>query len=93
MYNPSLPDRAAVAAVVEAVKPKPVNVFVSGPGFTVAEVAALGVRRVSTGGALARAAWGGFLRAAGEIRDADAFQPFEPIAPFRHLNAAFKDEK
>jgi hypothetical protein len=39
---------------------------------------------------LARAAWGGFLRAAGEILDAGAFQPFEPIAPFRHLNAAFR---
>jgi methylisocitrate lyase len=56
LYAPSLPDRSAVAAVVEAVKPKPVNVWVAAPGFTVRELAALGVRRVSTGGALARAA-------------------------------------
>jgi 2-methylisocitrate lyase-like PEP mutase family enzyme len=93
LYAPSLPDRSAVAAVVEAVKPKPVNVWIAAPGFTVRELAALGVRRVSTGGALARAAWGGFLRAAGEILDVGAFQPFEPIAPFRHLNAAFQGEK
>jgi 2-methylisocitrate lyase-like PEP mutase family enzyme len=93
LYAPGLPDHAAIAAVIAAVAPKPVNVLVSGPGFKVAELAALGVRRVSTGGALARAAWGGFLSAARDMLDPGAFQPFAPIAPFRNLNAAFKGEK
>ncbi|HUN52994.1 MAG TPA: isocitrate lyase/phosphoenolpyruvate mutase family protein, partial [Candidatus Sulfotelmatobacter sp.] len=60
LYAPGLPDHAAIGAALKAVAPKPVNVLAAGPGFKVAELAALGVRRVSVGGALARAAWGGF---------------------------------
>ena len=54
--------RGTIAAIVRAVAPKPVNVLVSSPGLTVARLAALGVRRVSVGSALARVAWGAFIR-------------------------------
>ena len=70
LYAPGLRKREQIAAVVDAVAPKPVNVLVSAPiGLSVADLEALGVRRVSVGGALARAAWGGFLRAATEIAE------------------------
>ena len=55
--------------MVKAVSPKPVNVLVGSDFTTVAELAELGVRRISVGGALARAAWGGFLQAAKEIAE------------------------
>jgi 2-methylisocitrate lyase-like PEP mutase family enzyme len=93
LYAPGLPDAAAIGAVLKAVAPKPVNVLAAGPGFKVPELAALGVRRVSVGGALARAAWGGFISAARDMMEGGGFQPFQPIAPFRNLNAAFKDAK
>ncbi|HWH83190.1 MAG TPA: isocitrate lyase/phosphoenolpyruvate mutase family protein, partial [Burkholderiaceae bacterium] len=65
LYAPGVRTRDEIAAVVAAVAPKPVNLLVGAPGeLTLAEIAALGVRRVSVGGALARAAWGGFVRAA-----------------------------
>ena len=91
LYAPGLPDMESIAAVVEAAGPKPVNVLVGGPGRTVAELAAAGVRRVSVGAALARAAWGGFVSAAQAIGEDGAFQPFAPIAPFKGLNAAFEE--
>jgi 2-methylisocitrate lyase-like PEP mutase family enzyme len=64
---------AEIAMLVKAVHPKPVNVLIGSPGLTVAEVADLGVRRISVGGSLARAAWGGFMRAAHEIADKGSF--------------------
>ncbi|WP_435769490.1 isocitrate lyase/PEP mutase family protein [Nocardioides sp. SYSU DS0651] len=69
LYAPGIRSREQIAAVVEAVAPKPVNLLVSSPFITVAEAAALGVRRISVGGALARAAWGGFLAAARELAE------------------------
>jgi 2-methylisocitrate lyase-like PEP mutase family enzyme len=73
LYAPGLPNLAAVKAVCEAVHPKPVNVLIARGGadgaFTVASLAAAGVRRISTGGALARAALGGLLAAARELQD------------------------
>ena len=73
LYAPGIRTRAEIAAVVEAVAPKPVNVLANSDFTTVAELAALGVRRISVGGALARAAWTGFLRAASEIKDGGTF--------------------
>ncbi|HTI36399.1 MAG TPA: isocitrate lyase/phosphoenolpyruvate mutase family protein [Vicinamibacterales bacterium] len=67
VFAPGIRDRAHIQAIVTAVAPTPVNVLVSSDFTTVAELAELGVRRISVGGALARAAWGGFLRAAEEI--------------------------
>lgn len=76
LYAPGIRTREEIAAVVSAVAPKPVNVLV-GSGFTtVAELAALGVRRISIGGALARAAWTGVLGAARELATHGTFTQF-----------------
>lgn len=65
LYAPGLSTREQIEAVVKAAAPKPVNVLIGAPmGFAVKDLAALGVRRISTGGAMARAAWGGFMTAA-----------------------------
>src|SRR6185503_19497323 len=61
LYAPGIQSPADIEAIVKAVAPKPVNVLVSAPFATVAQLADLGVRRISVGGALARAAWTGFL--------------------------------
>jgi methylisocitrate lyase len=67
LYAPGIRTREQISSVVKAVAPKPVNVLVGGDFTTVSELAELGVRRISVGGALARAAWTGFLQAANEI--------------------------
>lgn len=77
LYAPGLKTKQQIAEVVKAVAPKPVNVLVgNAPGFSVAELAEIGVRRVSVGGALARTAWGGFMRAAREIATQGTFTEF-----------------
>ena len=92
LYAPDIETRDQVAAVVEAVAPKPVNVLISGPGgLTIEEVAALGVRRVSVGGSLARAAWGGFVRAAKQLAQNGSFEGFSGAAPHGELNKFFRD--
>jgi 2-methylisocitrate lyase-like PEP mutase family enzyme len=68
LYAPGVQSREHIAAMVKAVAPKPVNVLMFGPGLTLAELADLGVRRVSIGGALARVAWGAMLNVAEEIK-------------------------
>ena len=73
LYAPGIRTREDVLAVVKAVAPRPVNVLVHGDFTTVAELAEAGVRRISVGGALARAAWTGFLEAAREIRERGTF--------------------
>jgi 2-methylisocitrate lyase-like PEP mutase family enzyme len=73
LYAPGIRTREQISAVVKAVAPKPVNVLVMSPDFKVAELAELGVRRVSLGGQLAAAAWGGFMRAAKEIAEQGTF--------------------
>lgn len=89
LYAPGIRSREQIAAVVQAVSPKPVNVLVSAPFITVAELAALGVRRVSVGGALARAAWGGFLTAAREIAEHGTFEGLGRAVPSAEMNALF----
>jgi 2-methylisocitrate lyase-like PEP mutase family enzyme len=88
LYAPRIATAEQVAAIVAAVSPKPVNLLINAPFITVAEAAALGVRRISVGGTLARAAWAGFLQAAREIADAGTFSRFERLpdvdALFRH---------
>ena len=90
LYAPGIQTREEIAAVVKTVAPKPVNVLISGPiGLTMADLAALGVRRVSVGGALARAAWGGFIRAAKELVENGTFNGFADAAPHGELNEFF----
>jgi 2-methylisocitrate lyase-like PEP mutase family enzyme len=79
LYAPRIEKLEHIAAVVSAVAPKPVNLLINAPFITVAEAAQLGVRRISVGGTLARAAWGGFLEAAAEIADAGTFSRFEGL--------------
>lgn len=73
LFAPGLRAAADITAVVRAVAPKPVNVLVGSDFTTVAELAALGVRRISVGGALARTAWTGFVRAAREMVERGTF--------------------
>jgi 2-methylisocitrate lyase-like PEP mutase family enzyme len=79
LYAPGISQTEHVVAIVSAVSPKPVNLLVNAPFTTVAQAAQLGVRRISVGGALARAAWGGFLDAAREITDTGTFSRFERL--------------
>ena len=79
LYAPRIDKLEDVSAIVSAVSPKPVNLLINAPFTTVAEAAQLGVRRVSVGGTLARTAWDGFLKAAGEIADAGTFSRFEGL--------------
>jgi 2-methylisocitrate lyase-like PEP mutase family enzyme len=72
LFAPGLSKKDDIAAVVKAVAPKPVN-LIGGPWITVAEIADLGVRRISVGGSLARAAWRGFSMAAKEIAEHGTF--------------------
>lgn len=93
LYAPGLGTIAEVKAVVEAVAPKPVNVLISGPGgLTIAEMAQIGVRRISVGGALARAAWGGFLRAAMGLAEKGSFEGFAEAMPHGELNQFFRED-
>jgi 2-methylisocitrate lyase-like PEP mutase family enzyme len=89
LYAPGLTTRDEISAVVKAVAPKPVNVLVGG-SLTLSDLADLGVKRVSLGSALARAAYGAFLRAAEEIRREGSFTFAEDAVPFAKINAMFK---
>ena len=73
LFAPGLKTPGDIAAAVHAVAPRPLTVLMMTPGGTVAQMADLGVRRISVGGSLARAAWGGFLAAAREIADEGTF--------------------
>jgi 2-methylisocitrate lyase-like PEP mutase family enzyme len=89
LYAPGIKTREQIEAVVKAVAPKPVNLLIGGVSeFTLSDVAALGVRRVSVGGGLARAAWGGFMRAAQGLADG-RFDGFKDAAAGNDLNGIF----
>jgi len=88
LYAPGVQGREQIAAMVRAVAPKPLNVLMFGPGLSVAELADLGVRRISIGGALARTAWGAMMRAAEEIK-AGSFAGLANGASGKQLNGVF----
>ena len=97
LYAPGITTREQIGAVIKAVAPKPVNVLIGwGSDLTVSDLAALGTRRISVGGALARAAWGGMIGAAKLIAEAGSFKGFagtpsqrraEPHLQGRHAEA------
>ncbi|MGH8231932.1 MAG: isocitrate lyase/phosphoenolpyruvate mutase family protein, partial [Steroidobacteraceae bacterium] len=90
LYAPGLATAAQIEAVVRALAPKPVNVLLgSASGLSVAQVSALGVRRISVGGALARVAWGGLMRAARALAEQGSFAGFAEAADGRELNRLF----
>jgi 2-methylisocitrate lyase-like PEP mutase family enzyme len=92
LYAPGLKTSDDIARVVKAVAPKPVNVVMglSGAALSLAELDALGVKRVSVGSALARAAYGAFLSAAREIREQGTFTFAADALPYAELNAMFR---
>jgi len=79
LYAPRISTTDEVSAVVAAVAPNPVNLLANAPFITVSEAAALGVRRISVGGTLARTAWAGFLAAAEEIATQGTFSRFSGL--------------
>jgi 2-methylisocitrate lyase-like PEP mutase family enzyme len=90
LYAPGLGRPEHIAALVAAVAPKPVNVLIGFSGsLTLTQFASLGVRRLSVGGALARAAWGSFIRAAELIKQEGRFDAFADAASGRDLDRLF----
>jgi 2-methylisocitrate lyase-like PEP mutase family enzyme len=90
LFVPGLKTNAEVAAAVAAVAPKPLNVVWGNAGtFSVAGLAALGVRRISLGGGLARAAWGGFYKAARGLAEQGSFEGLAGSTPGGEINALF----
>lgn len=93
LYAPALRSREHIAAVVKAVAPKPVNLVVGWPSeLSMKDIAELGVRRVSTGGALARTAWDGFVRAAKMLAEQGRFDGFKDVMPGKELNGIFRED-
>jgi len=93
LYAPGVRDAGQIAAIVRAVAPKPVNVLISAPvpDLPFARLAELGVRRVSVGSALARVAWGGFIRAARGLAEG-SFDALADGFPYSELNAMLRRE-
>jgi 2-methylisocitrate lyase-like PEP mutase family enzyme len=91
LFAPGVRAPDFISEIVRAVAPKPVNVLVSKPSpeLSVARLADLGVRRISVGSALARVAWGAFMRAAQSIAESGSFDGLADAAPFADLNAIF----
>ncbi|MES2220573.1 MAG: isocitrate lyase/phosphoenolpyruvate mutase family protein [Acidobacteriota bacterium] len=93
LYAPGPTDPKEIQAIVAAVHPKPVNVLMSSnTGLKVADMAAMGVRRVSVGSALARTAWTGFIRAARKIANEGSMEGFDGSTPFAELEDFFQKD-
>lgn len=90
LYAPGVQEKPDIAAMVRAVAPKPVNVLMSAPGLTVGELADLGVRRISVGGALARVAWAAILDAAEKMQQG-SFGGLAGAASGKALNRVFQE--
>jgi 2-methylisocitrate lyase-like PEP mutase family enzyme len=93
LYPPGIKTREQITAVVKAVAPKPVNLLVSTSALTVAEIAAMGVRRISVGGTLARVAWTAVTQSARQIAETGKFDSFAGVIPNSELNALFRAER
>lgn len=94
LYAPGIRTREQISAVVAAVAPKPVNVLIGWPSeLTLQDLADIGVRRISVGGALARSAWGGFMQAARTIAQQGRFDGLANALPGSELNALFSQPR
>ncbi len=94
LYAPGIKTREQIEAVVKAVAPKPVNFLNSGAlGFTVNDLAAMGVRRISVGGSLARVAMHAFIRTATEIAKEGKFDGFAGLITNQELNTFFREDR
>jgi 2-methylisocitrate lyase-like PEP mutase family enzyme len=93
LYAPGVHKEAEIKTIVGAVSPKPVNLLIGWRlQWKVSDLAAFGVRRISVGSSLARAAWGGFMRAAQLISKEGSFDGFDNLAPFQELNNFFREK-
>jgi 2-methylisocitrate lyase-like PEP mutase family enzyme len=90
LYAPGIKTGEDIAAIVKAVHPKPVNLLIGSSGLSLAQAADLGVRRISVGGSLARAAWGGFMKAAKEMAEKGTFTELASGYPGGDLNKMFR---
>ena len=90
LYAPGIKTREQISAVVKAVQPKPVNLLIGASGLSLQEASDLGVRRISVGGSLARAAWGGFMKAAREMAEQGTFTELANGYPGGELNKMFR---
>src|SRR6185436_9428092 len=93
LFAPGPQNPSDIAALVEAGAPKPFNLLVVRDiGLSVAEVEGLGVRRISVGGALALAAWTGFMRAAQTLRSTGSFAGLASLVTYTEINGLFAAE-
>jgi 2-methylisocitrate lyase-like PEP mutase family enzyme len=93
LYSPGIKTREHITATVKAVAPKPINFLNSGAfGFTVDDLAALGIRRISDGGTLSRVAMHAFIQAARQIAQDGKFDSFAGVVPNAELNKFFHDD-
>jgi 2-methylisocitrate lyase-like PEP mutase family enzyme len=93
LYSPGIKTREQIEATVKAVAPKPINFLNSGAfGFTVKDLADMGVRRISVGGTLARVAMNAFIKSARQIAAEGKFDSFTGVLPNAELNKFFHDD-
>ena len=93
LYAPGPTTRGDIEAIVSVVAPKPVNILLSAnTGLTVADLAEIGVRRISTGSALARAAWTGFVRSAKELAEQGSAKSLDGTTSYAELNKFFEQD-
>ena len=92
LFAPGLTTKEDIGAVVRAVAPRPVNVVMglNAGSFSLDELSALGVKRVSLGSSLARAAYGAFLRASAEVRQRGVFDFAKGTVSYKEINDLFK---
>jgi 2-methylisocitrate lyase-like PEP mutase family enzyme len=91
LYAPGLHQPGDIKTFIAELSPKPLNIIMSrNTGLTVADLADLGVRRISVGSALSRAAWTGFIRAAETIAKEGSFSGFDGLVPYAELNNLFR---
>jgi len=94
LYAPGIKTREQIETVVKAVAPTPVNLLMSAAtGLTVQDIAAMGVRRISVGGTLARVAMHAFIKSAREIAEQGTFDRFAGVISNAELNAFFADDR
>lgn len=93
LYAPGPTRRGDILSIVASVAPKPVNILLSvNTDLTVSHLAEIGVRRISTGSALARAAWTGFIRSAKELAEQGSTTAFDGMTPYAELNKFFEED-
>ena len=90
LYAPGIKTKEQISAVVKAVHPKPVNLLIGASGLSVKQAEELGVRRISVGGSLARAAWAGFMGAAREMAEQGTFTELAKGYSGGELNKMFR---